>query len=153
MSKLLERLILARIQLHTTFSCNINPFQYAYRRYFSIESSLLLAFDNTHNVIDEGSSTMLISLGLSAAFDANYHSILLNRLQICFGITGLALALFHSYLAGRRQFARIGDSRSPVTRCFTNVPQGCVLGPIMFTLYIAYCRYCQLFWPLTSTAC
>ena len=59
-SKLLEHLILSRIQHHTTSSCNFNPFQAAYRRYYSNESALLAALDNIYHAVDEGSSTMLI---------------------------------------------------------------------------------------------
>ena len=106
-SKMLERLILKRIQSQTTSSSNFNPFQSAYRRYFSTEFALLFALDNTYHAIDAGSSTVLVSLDLSAAFDTIEHSVLLNRLQNSFGFTGLALAWFQSYLSDRRQFVRI----------------------------------------------
>ena len=79
-TKLLERLMISHIQYHTTSSCNIHHFQSAYRRYYSTESALLLALDNIYHAIDEGSSTMLISLDLSAAFDTIDHTILLSPL-------------------------------------------------------------------------
>ena len=63
---------------------------------------MLLALDNIYHDIDEGSSTVLISLDLSAAFDTIDHTILLSRLQISFGISGLALAWVHSYLEGAK---------------------------------------------------
>ena len=75
---------------------------------------------------------MLTSLDLSAVFDTIDHTILLSQLQTGFGISGLALAWFHSYLKGRSQFVRIGCSTSPVTLCTTSVPQGSVPGPILF---------------------
>ena len=90
--------LLSRIQYHTTSSCNSNPFQSAYRRYYSTESALLRALDNIYHAIDEGLSTVLISLDLSAAFDTIDHTIHLIRLQTSFGISGLALAWFHSYI-------------------------------------------------------
>ena len=124
--------MLSRIQHHITSSCNFNPFQSAYRRYYSTESALLLVLDNIYHAIDEGSSTVMISLDLSAAFDTIDHIILLSRLQTSFGISGVAIAWFHSYLEGRSQFVRIGCSTSPVTLCTTRVPQGSVLGPILF---------------------
>ena len=77
---MLERLILKRIQSHTTLPSNFNPFQSAYRRYFSTKSALLLALDNIIPAIDTGSSIVLIALDLSAAFDTIEHSIVLNRL-------------------------------------------------------------------------
>ena len=57
-SKLLERVILSRMQYHTTFSCNFNHFLSAYRRYYSTESALLLALDNIYHAIDEDSLTV-----------------------------------------------------------------------------------------------
>ena len=135
--KLLERLILSRIQYRATSSCIFNPLQSAYRRYYSTESALLLLLDNIYHAIDENSSTVLISLDLSASFDTIDHTILLSRPQISFCISGLAFAWFHSYLKGRSQFVRIGCSTSPVTLCTTGVPQGSVLGPMLFSLLIS----------------
>ena len=136
-SKLLERFILSRIQYHTISSCNFNPFQSAYRRYYSTESALLLALDNIYHAIDEGLSMVLILLDFSTPFDTIDHTILLSRLQTSFGISGLDLAWFHSYLEGRSQFVRIGCSTSPVTLYTTGVPQESVLGP-MFFLYSSH---------------
>ena len=134
---MLERLILIRIQSQIISSNNFNPFQLAYRRYFSTESALLLAVDNIYHAIDTGSSTVLVSLDLSAAFDTIEHSVLLNRLENSFGNTGVALAWFQSYLSDRRQFVRIGGSKYPETLCCTGVPHGSVLGPMLFSLYIS----------------
>ena len=136
-SKLLEHFILSRIQHHTRSSCNFNPFQSAYRRYYSTESALLLALDNIYHATDECSSTVLISLDLSTAFDTIDYTILLSELQTRFGISGLALARFNPYLEGRSQFVRIGCSTSPVTLCTTGFLQGSVLGPMLVYLFIS----------------
>ena len=87
--------------------------------------------DNIYHLIDTGSSTVLIFLDLSPAFDTIDHSILLYRLQTSFDITGSALAWFRSYRCERSQFVRIDDSKSPVTSSFTGVPQWSILGPLL----------------------
>ena len=99
--------------------------------------ALLLSLDNIFHAIDTGSSTVLISLDLSSAYDTIEHSTLLNRLQNSFGITGLALAWFQSYISNRHQFVRIGGFKSPETPCCMGVPQESVLGPMLFSLYIS----------------
>ena len=98
-SKLLERLILICIRDHISSPSNFNPFQSAYRKYYSTETALLLALDNVYSSIDQGSSTLLVSLDLSTAFDILDHDILLNRLLTSFGISGSAFDWFHSYLS------------------------------------------------------
>ena len=101
-SKLLERLILNRIQDHTTSSSNFNLYQIAYRQFHFTETALLLTHDCIFRSIDQGSSMILVSLDLSAAFDTIDHSILLNRLYTSYGIHGSALTWFKSYLSNRR---------------------------------------------------
>jgi len=73
---------------------------------------------------------------LSAAFDTIDHSILLQRLEHVIGIKGTALGWFKSYLSDRLQFVLINKESSSHTRVSHGVPQGYVLGPILFTLYM-----------------
>ena len=129
-SKLLERLILIRIRDHISFSSTFNPFQSAYRKYYSTEAALLLALDNVYRSINQGSSTLLVSLDFSAAFDTLDHDILLNRLHTSFGISGPVFDWFHSNLSPRNQFVRIQSALSATT-------QGSVFDPVLFFLYIS----------------
>ena len=76
-SKLFEWLILIRIQDHTISSTNLNRFQFAYQQFHSTDTALDCIFHS----IDQGSSTVLVSLDLSAAFDTIDHSILFSRLN------------------------------------------------------------------------
>ena len=108
-SKILERLLLARVQDHIILSPNFNPFQ----SQMQFHRNCLASY--THNIlqsIDQGMTTVLVYLDLSAAFDTIDHSMLLHRLQTSFGIHGTALSRYHSYLSNRTQFVQIGNSRS-----------------------------------------
>ncbi len=78
---------------------------------------------------------MLVLLDLSAAFDTIDHEILLNRLSTRCGIRGTILKRSHSYLRDRKQSATIGSSHSNAESLMYGVPQGSVLGPILFSIY------------------
>ena len=80
---------------------------------------------------------MLVSLDLSAAFDTIDHQILLARLKHRFGITGKCLRWMSSYLVGRKLRVAINGSLSDSKDLDFGVPQGSVLGPKLFTMYLA----------------
>jgi len=93
-------------------------------------SSLLLS-------ADRGEATVLCLLDLSAAFDTVDHQLLLTRLQGRFGVVGKAYDWFQSYLNGRSYSVTHGSSVSDVVYLACSVPQGSVLGPLLFVLYTA----------------
>ena len=78
---------------------------------------------------------MLIGLNLSAAYDTVCHSTLIKRLQTEYGVSGTALSLIQSYLQDRTQFVKLGQHRSSETTLEVGVPQGSVLGPLLFAVY------------------
>ena len=87
--------------------------------------------------IDDGDLSALVLLDLSAAFDTVDHYLLLQRLDITYLLNGTVLSWFESYLVGIRQQVRIGSSLSLLCTMLCGVPQGSVLGPILFMLYTA----------------
>jgi len=87
--------------------------------------------------LDAGDLTMLTLLDLSAAFDTVDHATLLRRLEISYGIRSTSLGWFSSYLGSRFQYVRCGLSKSTLRMVLCGVPQGTVLGPILFLLYTA----------------
>ena len=87
--------------------------------------------------LDTGDVAVLTLLNLSAAFDAVDHTTLLRWLKVSYGLQGHVLGWFQSYLDGRTQYLRRGTDFSTVTFLLCGVPQGSVLGPILFMLYTA----------------
>ena len=87
------------------------------------------------SAVDNGCVAMLVLLDLTAVFDIIDHAILLSRLRHRFGVTDAALDWLRSYLANRKQLVRIGSDNSSHTSVPFGVPQGSVLGPLLFTAY------------------
>ena len=85
--------------------------------------------------MSKGHATALTLLDLSAAFDTIDHSILLNRLRKCFGIKDVAFKWLKSYLSDRTQSIKLGNTCSDPQLLSFGVPQGSVLGPLLFSLY------------------
>ena len=111
------------------------PVSIAYRRRHSTETSILHTLDSDS---DSGRSIIVISLDLSAAFDTIDHQILLSRLNNSFGISDTTLSWLQSYLTNRTSSVRILDVTAPhPSQCTTGVPQGSVLGPLLFTAYVS----------------
>jgi hypothetical protein len=136
-SKLIERLVLSRIKTHVCDSPNFSRNQSAFRTGHSTETALLKICDDLNVDFDDRKCNFLLSLDISAAFDTILHDKLLSRLQSDFGFTGMALQLLQSYLCNRQCYIAMGDSRSAPWACHQGVPQGSVLGPLLFSLYVS----------------
>ena len=135
LSKLLEKVVLNQLNLHLSTNNLLNPFQSAYRQSHSTETALLHILNDLLLATDSGKVSLLTLLDLSAAFDTIDHTILLTRLQHTFGISDTALSWFSSYLSDRKQTVLINGIYSQSAHLTCGVPQGSVLGPVLFTLY------------------
>ena len=89
-------------------------------------------------VSTSGVETTVNLLDLSAAFDTIDHDILFSRLEHGFGIKGTALKWFHSYMTGRQFRVSVGNVFSDYYDLKCGVPQGSILGPLLFLLYMNY---------------
>lgn len=134
-SKVLEKVVASRLQSHIQMTNTSNLFQSAYKKLHSTETALLKVHNDIITAMDKGKVTALTLLDLSAAFDTIDHPILLDRLESWFGITGLALDWVTSYLTDRYQQVKIDTILSTSAPIPFGVPQGSVLGPLLFTLY------------------
>ena len=112
-----------------------NTFQSAYKLGHSTETALLCIKNEIHLSLSKGMPTALVLLDLSAAFDTIDHDTLLSCLSSRFGFAGSALKWFRSYLQDRFQSVKIGSSLSNLFKLKFGVPQGSVLGPLLFSLY------------------
>ena len=135
MSKLLEKVALLQLNSHLISNELYSTFQSAYRANRSTETALLRILHDLLLATDSGQVSLLTLLDLSAAFDTIDHSILLSRLHETFGISNKALSWFESYLSGRTQTVSVNGILSSPTSLDCGVPQGSVLGPVLFSLY------------------
>ena len=118
--------------------------QSAYRKFDSTETALLRVYNDISVSLDNGHVTALTLLDLSMAFDTIDHNTLTNRLAEWYGVSGMDLAWLKSYLCGRHQKIKIDKSFSDSSLLEHGVPQGSVLGPLLFSLYTAPHHYFKL---------
>ncbi|TWW56015.1 putative RNA-directed DNA polymerase from transposon X-element [Takifugu flavidus] len=135
-SKILEKVVVTQLLQHLQRNSLFEMFQSGFRAHHSTETALLKVTNDLLIASDHGLVSMLVLLDLSAAFDTVDHSILLHRLEHVIGIKGTTLDWFRSYLSERYQFAHVHGVPSSNSRVSHGVPQGSVLGPILFTLYM-----------------
>ena len=135
-SKILEKIVFNQLVSHLNHNDLIVKFQSAYRSGHSTETALLKVANDLLCNIDSGDVAMLTMLDLSAAFDTLDHDILIHRLSFTFGLSDNVLNWFKSYLCDRKQKIKIDNFYSDDIPISFGVPQGSVLGPLLFTMYM-----------------
>ena len=135
LSKIVEKAAQLQLQEHFDQHLLLPKHQSAYRQYHSTKTTLLNICDNILKNMEDGKCTSIVSLDLSAVFDMVNHTILLEVLNCYFGITEHALSWISSYLSSRRFQVQVGHLTSKTVEIDFLVPQGSILGPILFNCY------------------
>ena len=133
--KILEKLMSYRLLNYLNRNKILYEFQFGFRKHHSTILALIEVIDNIYQQLDKNEYVMGIFFDLQKAFDTVNHDILLYKLYN-YGIRGVVYQWFKCYLNNRRQFTSLGDIVSNVGYIITGVPQGSVLGPLLFLIYI-----------------
>ena len=137
-SKLVECVVAKQVVDHIHRQGLDNSYQSAYKSGHSTETALLSIKNDIHLSLSRGEATALVLLDLSAASDTIDHSTFLSCLLDWFGVGGSALEWCFSYLTERFQSVEIGSTLSDLQKLLFCVPQGSVLGPLLFSLYTSH---------------
>ena len=135
-SKFPKRTVLNQLNFHLTSHSLNSEVQSGYRPNHSCETLLVRMCDGLNKEIEAGNVVIVVLLDFSAAFDTIDHTVLLEKLMKDYGITGSALQWIKFYLEKRHFCVKIDDTLSSFLELLFGVPQGSLLGPILFILYI-----------------
>ena len=135
MSKVLEKVVLTQLQEHLYENNLFEVKQSPYRKGHSVETAVPSVLNSLLTDADDKQHSLTALLALSAVFDTLDHSVLLKRLEVTFSVRGTVLHWFSSYVSERVQSVIVNGSVSDHCPLLYGVPQGSVLGPVLFTLY------------------
>ena len=135
LSKVYEKIVHRQLLNYLNMHDILHPNQYGFRANHTTSQAILTFLQRVYDSLDEGNLYFAIFMDFRKAFDSVSHSILLSKLN-SYGIRGIPLSWFRSYLSSRKQHVIVNNQVSEERQVNCGVPQGSILGPLLFLIFI-----------------